>query len=127
MRSGNLKSKHDKLILEFINNENYVILDTGIILSKYTERGHLSKDGSYRELTFCKKGSYKFVRYKTKKISVHRIIYAKFIGSLKEDLVVNHIDGDPSNNTPANLELVPQSVNNDHRFKVLGKNNKRKA
>jgi hypothetical protein len=36
---------------------------------------------------------------------VHRLVYSAFKGSLVAGLVVRHLDGDPSNNTPENLSL----------------------
>ena len=52
---------------------------------------------------------------------VHRVIYAKFGGKLKNDLMINHIDGNPANNNINNLELVTNSVNQLHRYRILKK------
>jgi hypothetical protein len=61
------------------------------------------------------------VSYRGHKISVHRIIYAKFVGELSKHLSINHLDGNPSNNTPGNLELVTQRENNLYSYRVLNK------
>lgn len=43
-------------------------------------------------------------------VSLHRLVVEKEIGRyLSADEVVHHIDGDPSNNEPENLEVMTQS------------------
>jgi len=42
---------------------------------------------------------------------VHRIIWCIFNASIQEDLVIDHIDGDPHNNRIENLMLKQQSKN----------------
>lgn len=64
---------------------------------------------------------YREVNYKCKHVSVHRIVYAKFVGKLDCNFIINHIDGNPSNNKPENLELVTQSQNNFHAYQTLNK------
>ena len=51
--------------------------------------------------------------------SVHRIVYLALIGPLDPEKVINHIDGNPLNNSPSNLELVTQAQNNLHRYRIL--------
>lgn len=116
-RSGKLKSTNDPLILEFITDENYQIYSNGIILSRYSAQGHLTS--TWREAGFTQKG-YRRIKYKTVNIGIHRIIWAKF-GQipLSNDLVINHKDGNKTNNHIYNLELVPVAANNLHRFRVL--------
>lgn len=64
---------------------------------------------------------------KAKKFFVHRLVYETFIGELKEGLVIDHIDGNPSNNHYLNLQLCTQKENIqnalNHKF---GNNNSRK-
>jgi len=66
-----------------------------------------------------KKAGYRCVSFKSKTILVHRIVYAKFKGRLDKTLQINHIDGNPSNNRPENLELITHSQNMIHRYQVL--------
>jgi hypothetical protein len=66
--------------------------------------------------------SYYYVSFKAKKISVHRIVYAKYIGPLDNTKTINHIDGNPSNNNATNLELVTFQENSRHSWKVLKRN-----
>ena len=65
------------------------------------------------------KNPYRTVSFKNKNVTVHRLVYARFVGKLNKNLQINHIDGNPSNNKPENLELVTQSENLIHRFRVL--------
>lgn len=44
----------------------------------------------------------------------HRIVYRKFKGLLKPNLQINHIDGNPKNNHPDNLEQITSSENVKH-------------
>lgn len=45
---------------------------------------------------------------------VHRLFVASFVGPIPDDLVINHIDGDKTNNWLGNLEIVTQGENNRH-------------
>ena len=78
------------------------------------------------------KGNYKGVRYvrapewakpmarKDGYIMEHRLVMAKMCGFLlTRTEVVNHIDHNPSNNTPSNLELYP--TNADHKRGEVGR------
>lgn len=49
--------------------------------------------------------------YKTKRYKVHRIIWVLFHGSIDENKVVDHIDGNPWNNSITNLRVVSQATN----------------
>jgi len=46
-----------------------------------------------------------------KSILVHRIIYALHYGDIKQNYVIDHIDGDPRNNNISNLREVTAGVN----------------
>lgn len=50
--------------------------------------------------------------------SVHRIVYEAVNGPIPEGLIVNHIDGVPSNNRPDNLEAIPQGENIRHAYRT---------
>jgi hypothetical protein len=121
MRSGKLIAKNDKYIKELCNDPNYLIKMNGEIWTCITLSGKKSKDDVWRKLAvrgLSRKGSqkkYQRVKYKTKELVVHRIVYQKYVGELSEDLMINHKDG----NTLNNLELITQSINNKHRFRQL--------
>ena len=110
---------NDNKILEFINDENYIINEDGTILSRYSRQGHLTE--KWRQLSLTDNKGYRRIRYKGTCLFAHRIVYCKWVGSLKPNLTINHIDGNPANNSVDNLEMVTQSENNLHRFRVLKK------
>jgi HNH endonuclease len=121
MKSGKLYASNDFYIKKLLLDENYIINRDGTIYSSYTLQGHLDKTGNKRLTGFSKKGKYRYLRYKNKHLAVHRIVYAKFVGKLSPNLVINHIDGNPANNNPENLELVTQSENNKHQYTHLSR------
>lgn len=45
------------------------------------------------------------------KLSVHRVVYAWFRGEVPEDMVVDHIDRNKSDNSIENLQLLTQDEN----------------
>jgi HNH endonuclease len=51
------------------------------------------------------------VRYQGKLYKVHRILCAIYDCNYSDDLVINHIDNNPFNNSLENLEVVDQSEN----------------
>lgn len=122
-RSGKLIATNDVFVREMLNDPNYQILPDGNILTKRNVQGHITED-QWRPLalTVTPKGgkSYASIRYKGKHLSLHRIMYAKFVGPLESDLVINHKDGNGMNNHPDNLELDTQSHNNKDRFRIGG-------
>lgn len=54
------------------------------------------------------------------KIKVHRIVAATFLTSVPGKDLVNHKDGDKTNNHYENLEWCTNSENQIHAFRVLG-------
>ena len=57
----------------------------------------------------------------------HRLVYYHFYGPIPPGLVVNHIDGNPWNNRPENLEAITQSENLSHPYRKLGRKHWSKA
>ena len=81
--------------------------------------------GGYGRYTFTIEG-------RKEKHLVHRLVLSAWgsipdkylsLGLTKEDLQVNHKDGNKENNHISNLEYVTAKENIHHRDKVLGKNN----
>lgn len=121
-RSGKLLATHDDLILELISSPLYDVRPDGTVWTLVTKQGHVSKSGTWREaggIGLRNFKPYRRLKFKRIHLAIHRIVCAKFVGALSDDLVVNHKDGDGLNNHPSNLELVSQSENNIHRFRVL--------
>ena len=44
---------------------------------------------------------------------VHRLVYTHFVGDIPEGLEIDHIDGNPRNNTLSNLQLLSRRDNTD--------------
>jgi hypothetical protein len=61
-------------------------------------------------------------KFKGKRFLVHRIVWVLNFGSIPSDLQIDHIDGNPFNNTIENLRLVTPSLNQRNRSKNV--NNK---
>lgn len=59
---------------------------------------------------------------------IHRIVATVFIGAIPDGMFINHIDGNPKNNDPRNLEFITHSRNIEHGYRLHGKKiNGRKA
>lgn len=82
-------------------DSNYAASKNGYILNKKTN--YIIK-GSDRN-------GYKRITLKGKVYSIHRIIWELFNGSIPEGQIIDHIDGNRSNNALNNLRLVSQSEN----------------
>lgn len=50
-------------------------------------------------------------RAKSKDYLIHRLVYSHFIGELVDDLVIDHIDGDKTNNNVNNLQQITERDN----------------
>ncbi|MDA3808523.1 MAG: HNH endonuclease signature motif containing protein [Thiomicrorhabdus sp.] len=48
--------------------------------------------------------------------TLHRVVYETFNGDIPEGRVINHIDGDKTNNTLTNLECITSSENAQHAY-----------
>lgn len=115
MRSGKLKAKNDHLIAQLIADELYDVRQDGTVWTRKSLRGQVSRDGSWRKAGRLDKEGYTEIAYRGARLKLHRIIFAKFNGQLQEDLVVDHIDTDTSNNRPDNLLLCTQKRNSWYR------------
>lgn len=50
---------------------------------------------------------------------IHRLVYAAFNGDIPDDLVINHIDEDKTNNDLNNLEAITQKENVYHGTGII--------
>lgn len=107
-----VEAKNDIYIEKMLKDPRFVIKPNGSILVKvgrvYKKIGGFDSYG-YRVFTPRWNDGRKV------KISLHRVIYAKYNGPLDSRMVVDHIDGNRSNNRPDNLRLVSWEENRRHR------------
>lgn len=61
------------------------------------------------------------ISYRQIPIPIHRIVARKFIGPIPKGYVVNHKDGNQTNNNIENLEIMSQSQNMKHSAQILQK------
>jgi hypothetical protein len=112
--------RNDELIRKLCLDENYQILEDGKILTLVQRTGKISKNKEWRLLSDqISSEGYITHRYNYKYLSAHRTVYQKFIGDLDYTKQINHKDGNRQNNHYSNLELVSQSENGLHSFRVL--------
>lgn len=101
---------------QVVNYSNYFVDDQGNVFS--TKRKELIKlkvrpnDRGYLYCTLCNKSVYKSVK-------VHRLVAQAFLGDI-EGKVVDHIDGNKSNNAVSNLRIC--SVQDNLRFQNKKRN-----
>lgn len=125
MRSGKLIASNDIIIEKLLNHQYYDVRSDGTIWTRFARTGKLHLNNKWRRCDVSNRSKYVFVSFtdldtgKRHQLAAHRIIYAKHLGKLEIDLVINHKDGNPSNNLPSNLELVTQSRNNKHVYTDL--------
>lgn len=86
---------------------NYEISETGTVRNKET--------GSLISTQYSVYG-YAFVNLyaglgKTKMVLIHRAIYENFVGHINRGQIVDHIDGDRSNNVIENLQAISRREN----------------
>lgn len=101
-----------KSVKDFLD---YSVTSDGVVYS--SKRGsEVEVKGSvwmgYRKVTLCNKS-------KTKTIAVHRLVAEAFLTKPRGCNVVNHIDGDKSNNKLSNLEWTNHRGNSQHYEKKL--------
>lgn len=113
-----LLAKHDALIDELLADPRYRVTAEGAI--ERMERGQW-RSCTWIDDNRTRGTRYLSLRYGRVRLQAHRVVYRALVGELRADLVINHRDGDGRNNHPANLELVTQSENNLHAYRVLGR------
>lgn len=117
-RVSKLYASNDAYIDNFLKDPNYKVDEKGNVYSKISKQGHPLKE--WRLLKPVKhRTGYLKINYKNKCLQIHRIIYAAFLGILVPYMVINHKDGDGTNNQISNLELITQSENLKHKYRTL--------
>lgn len=96
-----------------IENTGYEVSNKGRIKSHRYTKSHDTKilDGT------TMKNGYITIDINGEKVYVHRLVAYYFCNGYKEDLIVNHIDGNKTNNNATNLEWVSYAENNRHAIK----------
>lgn len=56
-------------------------------------------------------GGYFVLQLKSKCYLIHRILYEMFVGPIKAGYEIDHIDGNPSNNSLDNLRMTTHKIN----------------
>jgi hypothetical protein len=115
-----LKAKNDDLIRKLFSDENYRIDDDCSMWTRISEQGHETDEWRPKKIRIDSRGYYK-ITYNRVHLQYHRIMYFKYHGVLDENMVINHIDSNPLNNSKENLEMVSQANNNTHAFRSGGK------
>ena len=78
--------------------------------------------GRFLKLTTSSKGYHRITlcgELENKNVFVHRIIAALYVEGYREDLYVNHIDENKTNNHYTNLEWCTAAENNKHSCKKI--------
>lgn len=107
-----LVATNDKLVREFLNDKKYMLLECGTLLTCVSRQGHTTDTWRVRQPKYHL--GYATIIYKKRSLSIHRLLYAAFIGPLNRNLVINHKDNNRSNNSLSNLELVTNLENIQH-------------
>lgn len=115
---------------EFFERDAVRLLKSGHILLKddgtLWRVKHAGTGRSIEPPTRCDYGKrHKSVKYYDSSGDIHsvpvqRLVWQYCKGDIPEGLTVNHKDGDPTNNRIDNLELLTQSEQHLHRYRVLG-------
>lgn len=84
------------------------------------KNGHHKRKGKILAQSSDKKGYKRLQLHKNgmKSHKVHRLVASAFIESYCQNLQINHIDGDKSNNNLCNLEWVTPEQNTKHALKT---------
>lgn len=104
--------------------QGYLSLDENGRLHKHWDREY-AKD-KYIDIILDKKNKHGYMTAhlylgKTKRVIIrtHRLIWWYYFGEIPENLQINHLDGDKTNNKIENLELTTPKGNIQHAIKVI--------
>ena len=92
---------------------NYQVSDTRDVVNTVTGKQlkPIRESTGYSHVTLCNNGQHH-------QTSVHRLVAQGFIPNPDNKPMVNHIDGDKSNNNIDNLEWCTQSENMHHAYRT---------
>lgn len=107
--SYGLRATNDTVIEQFINDPLYKVRRDGTVFTKKGWHGRVAKTWRKQE-PYTAKG-YPTIKYNGKHLLVHRLVYRALVGPLHQDMVVDHIDNDRTNNKPSNLQLLTNAGN----------------
>lgn len=83
-------------------------------------RGRFAKIGAVAGATNGR--GYRTVKVYGKQFYAHRLAWLLSFGEVSEDIEIDHIDGDKSNNKLANLRAVTKAVNQQNKRQPLSTN-----
>lgn len=113
-----------EIAYRYIYNPYYYITKSGTLYSTYIKGAQGKSDISkIRKVAYGedKDGYYRVVlslNGEHTRIKIHQIMINQFMGGYKDNLVVNHIDGNKHNNSLLNLELITSLENTRHAWEI---------
>lgn len=105
----------------------YIITQNGEVINKKRNRlviFNKDKKGYLKARLYCPEISKN--KDKRKPYRLHRLVAMYYLDNFSNDLQVNHIDGNKTNNYYKNLEMVTNSENAKHAWTYLDNDNKRR-
>lgn len=91
-------------------NENYFVDKEGNVYSKTGRKLKCSTNGlGYRQLFTYKDGKF------DKSYCIHRLVYETFVGQIPDDMEIDHINRNRSDNRLENLRVLSHKDNLAHR------------
>ncbi len=109
-----------------MKKETWKLIDGSRSHYEVSNKGRVRKDKNICKVGQSKTGycqvSIGFI-FGRRVLEVHRLVAAYFLNIPNdyENLQINHIDGDKSNNKAENLEWCTPRENQEHRINILGK------
>lgn len=104
-----------ELVYEIKSNGVVINKRTGKELSFSLDKKGYKKTRLYTPLSKNKDGR---IPYR-----LHRLVAMKYLKDFKQELTVNHKDGNKLNNDVSNLEMMTNKENMRHAYRVLGRKN----
>lgn len=103
----------------------YYVTDTGDVYSRISDKYHNIEGRIHKIKPFMTNSGRLIVNLTKNGVQyhkqVHRLVASAFIPNPENKPEVNHIDGDPTNNTLINLEFCTKSENELHKYRILNK------